>query len=320
MIIPVPPGTRRRGRPRKVAAPLQPLDISIPAAVPSAYGYGRVSHDDQVDGESVPAQEARAIQFWEQHLRPAGVEWKGFFGEPRNVSAYKKRFEERAVGKFLMATMRPGDHLVVDKVDRLWRNVHDFSSLLQYLQRQQIRLHFVNFMGVTVTLGTPMGDFLLNMSVAFSQLESAVKSDRVKASFRHGAEQGYWKCGRCPVGTKTVGQRPRRRLVWDMQERRVMSEVVRLMDEERLSSEQASDRIEEILAAQEGRAPIPSYHTIRRKWDKRRIQRAYVYERHFRLVENPMDAPLKLLCTMSVWECRRRLGRATAAPAAAPQG
>ena len=80
----------------------------------TAYSYGRVSHADQVDSDSVPAQSERTKRYYESALKESRIKWGGFFHDEKNVSASKKPFFKRKAGRKLIDLLQPGDHIIFD--------------------------------------------------------------------------------------------------------------------------------------------------------------------------------------------------------------
>lgn len=261
-------------------------------AAPMAYGYGRVSHASQVDGESVEAQGARTHGFYNLNLKEQGVEWAGFFGEKKNVSAYKKSFFDRPTGKLLISKLKEGDHVICDKVDRLWRSIYDFSDLVRWFKERKIILHFANMGGASLTSGTPMGDFGLQIMVLVAELESANKSQRIKDAFEYGASQGYWKHPEAPLGTSIRGKKPKRYLVWNWDERGIMSEIVRLRDDEKMTTWQIWKELKPKFEA------LREAGKLERNWIREKLATGYVYEKHYRLVATPQEVDFKYLSTI----------------------
>ena len=151
----------------------------------------------------------------------------------------------RHAGKMLFDLMRPGDHFIVDKVDRLWRSVGDFVDVRRMFEQRKVSLHICNLMGATsVQLGTPAGDFLMNIMVAGAQMESDQCSDRTKARFAGRRAEGRYPGSRTPLGCKLMGKIEKvgtrvvsdtRHFIWCPDKRRFMGELVRLADEEELN-------------------------------------------------------------------------------------
>jgi DNA invertase Pin-like site-specific DNA recombinase len=202
-----------------------------PNRPPKAWSYGRVSHRDQVDGESVPAQVMRCEAYYKFRLEKEGVEWGGACVEERNESARSTNFIQRPSGAALMKQIQRGDHIIVDKVDRIWRNVHDFANLLQLFKDIDVHVHFVSFSGCSIEIGTPMGDFFLTVIVATAQLESDNTSARIKAAFKHKKANGGYRSTYYVAGaTATKVGDKKMSYVWDRQMRDWMTRIMEYED------------------------------------------------------------------------------------------
>lgn len=223
--------------------------------MPKFYGYSRVSHKEQEKGDSTAGQKQRGLQYWETHFKESGMEWGGFFEEPGHVSGRSTPFMRRKAGKEAMITLQSGDVLYVDKVDRLWRDIHDFSDLLRWFKHQKVTVVFGNLMGGSFTTDTPLGDFMLGLLVLIGQLESDQMSDRILGNFAHQKENGFFphKKECAPMGTKaitaipyvpTVTKKPKKMLVWNMEIRLIMAEIVHLHDNVGMHFGAISDIIE----------------------------------------------------------------------------
>src|SRR5688572_12888768 len=95
---------------------------------PQVRGYARVSHKSQLDkGNSLLDQETRIKAYYDlRNLEPnsvfAGTEFDQVYCEPLAQSAYDKPFRMRPMGKLIYEQISPGDHVIIDKVDRIWRD------------------------------------------------------------------------------------------------------------------------------------------------------------------------------------------------------
>jgi DNA invertase Pin-like site-specific DNA recombinase len=205
-----------------------------------AWTYGRQSHKEQIEeNEGLPHQAKRTKAYFTANLEPNGVKWGGFVPDESAVSARTTPFMLRHAGRLLFDLLQPGDHFVVDKIDRLWRSIDDLVDVMKQFRARGIKLHICNMMGCSVTLGTPMGDFMLNIMVCIAQLESDQVSDRTRARFADKRREGKFPgCSSAPLGTKVIGKKDKkagtdtRQLVWDPEQRKFMGEIVRLADEE----------------------------------------------------------------------------------------
>ncbi len=157
-----------------------------PGAIPRAYGYGRVSHRNQYEkGDSLVDQAIRVKAYYEmRQLDPLsslrGVEWGGMHDEPNAQSAFKRPFRLRPTGgKLWKEILKPGDHLIIDKLDRLFRSLEDFCSSIRFFEERGIGVHFVNFFGLSMDTECLGAWLIMNQFAMFSQLESMRISERV---------------------------------------------------------------------------------------------------------------------------------------------
>ena len=174
-----------------------------PGSIPQIRGYARVSHQKQFDANnSIPAQEERIKAYVEMRKADGPdspfklAEWDRVYAEPSAQSAFSKPFKQRPIGKLLYQQMEPGDHLVVDKVDRIWRDMEDFVLLMRHFKERGIGLHFVNFMGISVDSDSDGGHWFLTNVVMFSEFESMQRSSRVRLARgrmrANGLHDGTW--------------------------------------------------------------------------------------------------------------------------------
>lgn len=123
------------------------------------YGYARVSTEDQDMALQLAALEAR------------GVDW--IFSE----HASGKSMERKSL-KQLVGLLRPGDTVVVWKLDRLGRTLSGVLDMIERLNKREI-----NIVSITEQFDTtsPMGKAFLQMALVFAELERNMISERTKA-------------------------------------------------------------------------------------------------------------------------------------------
>src|SRR4051812_19219069 len=100
----------------------------------SAYGYIRVSTVEQTDGASLEEQ-TRKIR---GTALLKGVEVARVYEEPGVSGSIP--LEQRPTGRELLAALKPGDLLIVSKLDRAFRNAADALTKADSWKRQGIRL------------------------------------------------------------------------------------------------------------------------------------------------------------------------------------
>jgi DNA invertase Pin-like site-specific DNA recombinase len=150
-------------------------------------GYARVSKEDQVTRLQLDA------------LAAAGVHT--VFQE--KASAVSARPQLRRA----IASLRPGDVLVVWKLDRLARSLADLLRLLDELSARG-----ASFRSLTepVDTSSPMGTFVVQVLGAVAQLERSIIIQRTTAGLRAAKDRGV-KLGR----QRSLDPRQEARLVSD---------------------------------------------------------------------------------------------------------
>ncbi|MDS7752831.1 recombinase family protein [Klebsiella michiganensis] len=125
-------------------------------------------------------------------------------------------FEDTASGKNAkrpglrkaIRRLRPGDSLVVWKLDRLGRSVRDLITLVSELQERGI--HFRSLTD-SIDTSTPAGRFFFHVMSALAEMERELIVERTRAGLAAAREQGRIG-GRRRVMTTEVVERCRRML------------------------------------------------------------------------------------------------------------
>lgn len=263
------------------------ITTAITTARPMAWGYVRVSDLKQViQGDSIPEQKMRIEQYYRLYLAERGVDFAGIEEDQKAVSASKRPFPLRESGVRLMNMLQPGDMLIIDKMDRLWRNQKDFANLLDWFDKHDIALHIVNMHGMSIDTKNPLNRCFLGCCAAFAELEARQLSERVLLHNQAARAAGRAVGSQPALGTRHYKVRRRDKKVytyveWDPNARAVMGEIVQLVEFEHLSLEQISIRIEQHLAHKAGRMFSKSAF-YKRLWNDQRIRDGYYCERYIR--------------------------------------
>ena len=187
-----------------------------------AHAYIRVSHTSQAEsGLSEESQRRETLSYWEQKLKPQGVEFGEFFEDPAQ-SAYKRNFVERPQARQLMRVLKPGDHLVISKSDRAFRNVRDCLNTEAALSQMGITLHLLN---INFDASTAIGKALRQMMAVVDELSSGQTSDRNRAVAAVLKSQGRHRGG--PGKPYGFILNPGGRMPPDEPERRLMEFMVK---------------------------------------------------------------------------------------------
>ncbi len=91
------------------------------------------------------------------------------------------------------------DVLICYKIDRISRNVLDFSSTFNILQESNVQFVSVK---EQIDTSTPLGRAMMYICSVFAQMERETIAERVKDSLIELAKSGKWAGGKAPVGYK----------------------------------------------------------------------------------------------------------------------
>lgn len=118
---------------------------------------------------------------------------EGFSGKNTNRPSFQE----------MMADVKAGilNVVMVYKLDRISRNVQEFSAMYEIFQQ-----HDVSFISVKESFDTttPMGRTVMYILAAFAQLERENTSERVTDNMRALGASGKWTGGKLPSGMASV--------------------------------------------------------------------------------------------------------------------
>lgn len=146
-------------------------------------------------GESIGNQvelcrEYIRVNYGEQAAENAAVyEDEGFSGGNLNRPDFKKMMKAAREGRFRA--------IVVYRLDRISRNISDFSALIEELSRLEVA--FISIREQFDT-GNPMGRAMMYIASVFSQLERETIAERIRDNMHELAKTGRWLGGTTPTG------------------------------------------------------------------------------------------------------------------------
>jgi DNA invertase Pin-like site-specific DNA recombinase len=159
--------------------------------------YERVSTDRQyVSGLGLEHQSLANQRAAERLHQEHGGIIDRVFSDPA-VSAFSKRFGERAGGKALLEYAQPGDDVVIYRIDRAWRNPADAIDMAQRLMERNVYLHFVS---EGIRTDTKQGAEWISVLAAMAHMESTLRSVRVCKAMEECRRQGRKTGGDIPRG------------------------------------------------------------------------------------------------------------------------
>lgn len=154
--------------------------------------YVRVSTHHQVDKDSLPFQRQELINYCKHVLNIPDYE---IFED----AGYSAKNTDRPKFQEMMRRIREGEftHILVWKLDRVSRNLRDFTEMWDELQR--LRVTFVSKMEQFDT-SSAMGAAMLQIILVFAELERKLTGERVMSIMLSRAEKGLWNGAPVPLG------------------------------------------------------------------------------------------------------------------------
>lgn len=143
-------------------------------------------------GESIENQVQMCKEYGEKNLGIKDFviyEDEGFSGGNVNRPQFQKLLEDVKSKKF--------DVLICYRLDRISRNVADFSTTLELLQSHSVAFASIKEQFDT---STPMGKAMVYISSVFAQLERDTIAERVRDNMLQLSKTGRWLGGQTPLG------------------------------------------------------------------------------------------------------------------------
>jgi len=154
--------------------------------------YIRVSTHHQVDKDSLPFQRKELVSYSKYIL---GIDNYEIFED----AGYSGKNTVRPKYQEMMDRVRAGEftHILVWKIDRVSRNLLDFTSMYE-----EIKKYNVTFVSKNEQFDTSsaMGEAMLKIILVFAELERKLTAERVYSIMLSRAEKGLWNGAPVPLG------------------------------------------------------------------------------------------------------------------------
>ncbi len=156
--------------------------------------YVRVSTAHQIDKDSLPFQRSELINYSKYVL---GIDDYEIFED----AGYSAKNTERPKYQEMMARIRKKEftHLIVWKIDRISRNLRDFTEM--YDELKECGTTFIS-KNEQFDTSSAMGEAMLKIILVFAELERKLTGERVYSIMLSRAEKGLWNGATVPLGYK----------------------------------------------------------------------------------------------------------------------
>ena len=156
--------------------------------------YVRVSTGYQVDKDSLPFQKKELKAYCEHVLHIDKKRIEIFEDAGKSGKNTKRPAFERMMDKVKAGQV---SHVIVYKIDRISRNLIDFSIMYN-----EFKYHRVAFISLNEQFDTSsaMGEAMLKIVLVFAEMERKLTSERVTDVMIGRAQSGLWNGARVPYG------------------------------------------------------------------------------------------------------------------------
>jgi DNA invertase Pin-like site-specific DNA recombinase len=174
------------------------LRASPAPSQPAAYGYCRVSTDQQRDSGISIEEQRRKIE-----ARAAEMGWNlaGVFVDAGVSGSIP--LGQRPEGARLLEALRPGDIVVAARMDRCFRSAFDALETIKGFKSRKIALWLLDLGDVS---GNGISELIVTVLAAVAQFERSLISERIVA-----AKQNQRRAGKHLGGSRPFGYRLKRR-------------------------------------------------------------------------------------------------------------
>ena len=156
--------------------------------------YTRVSTGYQIEKDSLPFQKKELTAYCKHILHAENIELfedAGKSGKNTDRPAFLRMMKKIRAGEI--------SHVVVYKIDRISRNLVDFSVM--YDEFKKYRVTFIS-LNEQFDTSSAIGEAVLKIILVFAELERKLTSERVTGVMIDRAMSGKWNGARMPFGWK----------------------------------------------------------------------------------------------------------------------
>ena len=149
-------------------------------------------------GDSIENQKEMCVCYAKTRFGAMDNEIEIFEDEGYSGKNTKRPKFKEMIGK--VESKRP-DYIICYRLDRISRNVSDFSALIEYLNNKKTSLICIS---EEFDTSKPVGKAMMYIASVFAQLERETIAERVRDNMQMLARSGRWLGGTTPFGFKTT--------------------------------------------------------------------------------------------------------------------
>lgn len=149
----------------------------------------------------------------------------------KETSAAKIPLFERPAGRELETLCENGNvqNIIVMKLDRIFRNVIDGLTTIDYFERKKIALHIADQGGNSINCSTAVGRMFATQLLTFAEFEPRQIAERTSTALKSRIANGFITGANPPYGYKRDPDDPKR-FVEDENAQRTIEAIIELAD------------------------------------------------------------------------------------------
>ncbi len=180
--------------------------------------YYRVSTEDQAqNGVSLEQQKKACIEYAQRN----NIKIVEIFHDDGLSAKSTDRLELQNMLRACSKKSNAIDCVIVYKIDRLSRNLNDYTNILVLLNKMKIKL-----LSTTEAIDdTPTGKYIGNIMAASAQFDNDLKSQRITACMTEKMKQGVW-CWKAPFGYLNSQDKSKKKIIIVDKKRRHLIKLI----------------------------------------------------------------------------------------------
>ena len=136
---------------------------------------------------------------------------------------------ERPSGRFVTNTIKRGDHLIAQRVDRMFRDAADGIAQIREWTRLGVTIHLADQGGCSIDCSKAVGRFMIAQLLVMAEFEKDLTGEKTSGAMKHHQRNGRRMSHHAPYGWQ-VDPDDRSRLIEDEEEQVAVKAIVQMRD------------------------------------------------------------------------------------------
>ena len=191
----------------------------------TVYIYARFSpRRNEEDCESIEVQVDRCVRYAEQLNLEVGR-----LVTDRSVSGGTP-IADREGGSKIVDNIRRGDHVIAQRVDRMFRDTVDGLSKIREWTNLGVTIHLADQGGCSINCSTAVGRWFITNLLSMAEFEKNLTAEKTSGAMKHHQANGRRMSHHAPYGWE-VDEDDRSRLIENKEEQDAIERIVELRSE-----------------------------------------------------------------------------------------